>query len=250
MQNRNEVGTLKKGLDILQLLLEHNDLSIQEIIGYLKLNQSTTYRLVNTLELNNFIIRNNQNKYELSDSLVSKVLKRNQNSNFDLQWRSVPFMDELSKNTCETIYIGMLFGTEIIITQAVIGKYATRTHLEVGDRTTIHADAIGKCILAFLDKEEQKRMIGNLSLTKKTEKTITSTELFQEELNRIKSNGYSIDDEEDEIGVRCVGAPIYKGEQVIAAIALSGPSVRISKEKDPEHVSMVKACAEAISKSL
>ncbi|ALC83239.1 MULTISPECIES: IclR family transcriptional regulator [Bacillus] len=249
MQNRNEVGTLKKGLDIFQLLLEHPSLSIQEIIEMLQLNQSTTYRLVSTLEQNHFISKNN-NRYEISDTLISKILQKSKHTNYDLTWKSVSFMDKLSQETGETTYIGMMQGTEMMITQAVQGKYATRTHLEVGDRLSLHADAIGKCILAFKEKDEQSRIINSLTFEKRTDHTITSLDLFLEELDRIKKNGYSLDNEEGEIGVRCVSAPIYKGDQVIAAVAISGPSVRVSKEKDEAHVELVKKCAKEISASL
>ncbi|MGG3625363.1 IclR family transcriptional regulator [Bacillus gobiensis] len=249
MQNRNEVGTLKKGLDIFQLLLEHPSLSIQEIIEMLQLNQSTTYRLVSTLEQNRFISKNN-NRYEISDTLISKILQKSKHTNYDLTWKSVSFMDKLSQETGETTYIGMMQGTEMMITQAVQGKYATRTHLEVGDRLSLHADAIGKCILAFKEKDEQSRIIDSLTFEKRTDHTITSLDLFLEELDRTKKNGYSLDNEEGEIGVRCVSAPVYKGDQVIAAVAISGPSVRVSKEKDEAHVELVKKCAKAISASL
>lgn len=250
MQNRNEVGTLKKGLDIFWLLLEHPSLSIQEIIEMLQLNQSTTYRLVSTLEQNHFISKNNHNRYEVSDALISKLLQKTNQTNYNLTWKSVSFMDQLSQETGETTYIGMLQGAEVMITQAVQGKYATRTHLEVGDRLSLHADAIGKCILAFQEKEEQSRIIDSLTVEKRTNHTITSHDLFLKELDRIKMNGYSLDNEEGEIGVRCVGAPIYKGDQVIAAVAISGPSVRVSKEKDEIHVKLVKKCAKAISATL
>ncbi|WP_181444488.1 IclR family transcriptional regulator [Bacillus sp. 03113] len=250
MQNRNDVGTLKKGLDIFHLLVEHSSLSTKEIIQKLQLNQSTVYRLVSTLEQNHFIVKNKENRYEVSDVLISRLLQRNQQKHYDLMWRSVSFMDELSNKTGETSYIGMLQGAEIMITQAVQGKYATRTHHEIGDRLALHTDAIGKCILAFQDIEEQIRIIDELSLDQKTEHTITSADLFRKELDCIKKNGYSLDNEEAEIGVRCVGAPIYKGDQVIAAIAISGPSVRMSKDKDAIHIDLVKACARAISATL
>nr|WP_237691089.1 IclR family transcriptional regulator [Paenibacillus caui] len=237
-------------MDIFHLLAEHPGLSTQEIIEKLNLNQSTAYRLVSTLEQNQFISKNRENRYEVSDVLISKLLSKNERKHDYLRWRSVLSMEKLSHETGETTYIGMLQGTEMMIAQAVQGKYATRTHHEIGDRLPLYADAIGKCLLAFQDEDEQNRIIETLSFEKLTEHTITSLPLFREELNRIKKNGYSLDNEEGEIGVRCIGAPIRKGGQVIAAIALSGPSVRMSEEKDPSHTALVKACASAISETV
>ncbi len=225
-------------------------MTTQEIIEKLKLNQSTAYRLISTLEQNHFIVKTRENRYVVSDILISKLLEKNRQKHDYFLWRSVSFMEQLSNKTGETTYIGMLHGTEMIITQAVQGNYATRTHHEIGDQLPLHTDAIGKCLLAFQDREEQTRIIGKLSFDKKTEHTITSLDLFCKELDHIKMNGYSLDNEEGEVGVRCIGAPIYKGNQVIAAIAMSGPSVRLCQEKDTTHIELVKECAKVISETL
>jgi IclR family KDG regulon transcriptional repressor len=234
----------------LQLLLDCPSLSIQEIIQKLEFNQSTGYRLVSTLEQNQFIAKNKSNQYEISEALIQKILQKRQHPNMEVTWKSVSFMEQLSKETGETTYIGMLQGTEMMIIQAVPGRFATRTHLETGDRLPLHADAIGKCLLAFQEEEETLRIASSLTFEKRTDYTITSLDMFLEELRQIRDNGYSIDNEEGELGVRCVGAPICKGDQVIAALAISGPSVRVSKEKDKTHIDLVKACAKAISASL
>ncbi|UMV48361.1 IclR family transcriptional regulator [Paenibacillus macerans] len=248
--NRNEVQTLKKGLDIFQMLIDSPGLTAQEIIEKLQLNQSTAYRLISTLEQNRFIAKNSGSRYAVSDVFISRLFANYPQKQDYFMWRSVSHLDQLSRETGETAYIGMLQGTEMMITQAVPGKYATRTHHEAGDRLPLHADAIGKCLLAFQGREEQNRIIEQLSLEKLTEHSITSRELFREELERIRQNGYSLDNEEGEIGVRCIGAPIRKGDQVIAAIALSGPSNRLCRDKDPVHIRMVKDCARAISETL
>ncbi|RXZ83007.1 IclR family transcriptional regulator [Paenibacillaceae bacterium] len=237
-------------MDIFHLVTDQPNITTQEIIEKLELNQSTAYRLVNTLEQNHLIMKSKDNGYVVSDLLVAKLQNNNLLKADYALWQSVSFMDKLSKDTGETTYIGMLQGAEVVITQAVLGKYATRTHHEIGNRLSIHVDAIGKCILAFQDHETQSRIIANMSLDKRTEHTITSQELFLEELSHINKNGYSLDNEEGEIGVRCIGAPIRKGNKVIAAIAMSGPSVRLCKDKDSTHIALVKACAEGISQLL
>lgn len=202
------------------------------------------------MEQNGFIAKNRENGYAIADVLISKLLNKNPQKHDYFMWRSVSYMDQLSRETGETTYVGMLQGTEMMITQAVQGKYATRTHHEIGDRIPLHVDAIGKCLLAFQDEEEQARIMAQMSFEKLTEHSITSPELFREEISLIRKNGYSLDNEEGEIGVRCIGAPIRKGDQVIAALALTGPSVRLSKDKDPVHIELVKACAKAISDAL
>ncbi|WP_353615556.1 IclR family transcriptional regulator [Bacillus sp. FJAT-27264] len=248
--NRNEVGTLKKGLDIFNLVLHNPNITTQEIMEELQLNQSTAYRLVSTLEQNDFIMRSPKNGFVISDVFVSKLESENLlKQDVDLL-QSVPSMDKLSKTTGETSYIGMLHGTEVVITHAISGMYATRTHHVIGDRKPIRGDAIGKCLLAYQSEELQSWILENMSLEKQTEHTITSQEKFREELSNIKVKGYALDDEEGECGARCIGAPIWKDGKVIAAIAISGPTTRVSKEKDDYHIEQVTSCAQEISNLL
>lgn len=248
--SRNEVGTLKKGLDIFHLVLHHPDITTQEIMEAMGLNQSTTYRLVSTLEQNQLIAKNGKNGYIVSDVLISKLQSQNRSQPDVSLLQVVPFMDRLSKETGETTYIGILHGVEVVISHAFPGKYVTRTHHDIGDRMPLHVDAIGKCLLALENPERQAWILNNMPLDQKTEYTITSQELFREELAHIKANGYSLDNEEGEYGVRCIGAPITQGGRVIAAIAISGPSARLSRDKDALHISLVKKCAEDISNLL
>ncbi|MFC7392922.1 IclR family transcriptional regulator [Scopulibacillus cellulosilyticus] len=247
----NEVGTLKKGLDIFRLLLERPGITVQEIMETLGFNKSTTYRLVNTLEQNNFIIRNDQNRYQVSSELVLTVLQQNQAPfHFDWNWGAVPAMQELCEKTNETIYIGIIHGLQVVTTQVVSGHYSTRTHSEIGNKSDIHTSAIGKCILAYQTEDVQKRIVKALDYKKYTENTITDRFRFEKELHHIREMSYAIDDEEGEPGNRCIAAPIWKNGKVVAAIALSGPSVRVSKQKDDTYGQLVKQCAGKISSAI
>lgn len=247
---KNEVGTLKKGLDVFMLILERPNLSIQEIIDTLKINRSTTYRLIHTLEQQQFIARNANNRYEVAESLRIKLLGEKVAPSFEMDWIAVPQLLALSKKTDETVFCGVISGTEMVTTHVIDGHYAARTHAKIGDRHSLHHDAIGKCILAFQPAKRQEWVLDRIELTPKTSRTIVTREAFAAELERIRAAGYAEDDEEGEIGLRCIAAPIRKHGAVIAAIAISGPSLRVSKEKDVYHSRLVKECAESISRQL
>lgn len=237
-------------MDIFNLILHNPNITTQEIMEELQINQSTSYRLVSTLEQNQFIMRSPKNGFVISDVFVSKLQSENLfKQDIDLL-QFLPSMDKLSKKTGETSYIGMLHGTEVVISHAIAGMYATRTHHEMGNRKPIRGDAIGKCLLAYQGEELQSWILENMSLEKHTEHTITSPEKFREELSKIKIKGYALDDEEGEYGARCIGAPIWKDGKVIAAIAISGPTTRVSKEKDDYHIEQVTTCAQEISNLL
>lgn len=245
--SRNEVGTLKKGLDVFHLVVRRPGITTQEIMEALQLNQSTAYRLVRTLEQNELIAKSGKNGFIVSDALIAKLQSANRIQPAISLLQVEPFLNKLSKDTGETTYIGVLHGTEVVISHAFPGIYATRTHHEIGDRLPLHVDAIGKCLLAYENGEQQSWILEHLALERKTEHTITSTELFQEELDNIKAMGFSLDNEEGEYGVRCIGAPIRQGSRVIAALAISGPSARLSKDKDELNIARVKKCADELS---
>jgi len=244
----NEVGTLKKGLDILWLVIERGNLSVLEIMEILQYNRSTTYRLVNTLEQNGFIQKTTETTYEVSSQLVEKLLGVNTNVDFELKLGIASAADEFKELTKETIFVGALKGSQVLATHIIPGSYPTRTHYEIGEKLPAYLSAAGKCILAFQPSKvlEVYKEKFNSELQPKQ----PNSELFFKELEQVKADGYAIDNEDAEAGVRCVAAPIWKDGKVIAAIAITGPSVRMSKEMDEENSKVVKQFSRKISESL
>ena len=241
----NEVGTLKKGLDILWLVIERGNLSVLEIMDILQYNRSTTYRLVNTLEKNGFIQKTTETTYEASSELVEKLLGSNSSMDFELKLGIAHAADEFKELTKETIFVGALKGSQVFATHVIPGSYPTRTHYEIGEKLPAYLSAAGKCILAF-----QSPNVWAVYKKKFTSELQSNSELFFKELEQVKEVGYAIDNEDAEAGVRCVAAPIWKDGSVIAAIAITGPSVRMSKEMDEENSKIVKQFSRKISESL
>ncbi|MGG6313086.1 IclR family transcriptional regulator [Paenibacillus macerans] len=235
----NEVGTLKKGIDILWLIIEKGSLSVLEIMEMLSLNRSTTYRLVNTLEQNHLIEKNSDSTYSVSGQLIQSL--QDNSFNFDLDSSILRVSDEFRELTGETVFIGILSGAHVIATHIIPGRYATRTHYERGDKLPAYQSAIGKCILAFQPPNIQEQYIANLSDEQNASFTM---------LEQVKSAGFSIDNEETEPGVRCIAAPIWRAGRVAAAVAISGPSVRVSREMDEENSKLVRRFSHQISAAL
>lgn len=240
----NEVGTLKKGIDILWLIIERGDLSVLEIMELLPINRSTTYRLIHTLEQNHLIQKTTNNTYEVSSHLVEKLFSHDNNLNFDLDLGIIRVAEEFKEHTGETIFVGVLNGTKVVATHIIPGSYPTRTHYEKGEIIPAHLSAVGKCILAF----QPSKMLDNFKNQFIKEPLFHSDAWFKE-LERIKEVGYAIDNEEAEIGVRCIAAPIWRDGRVIAGIAISGPSVRVSKDTDEENSKMVMRFSQKVTDS-
>jgi DNA-binding IclR family transcriptional regulator len=101
----------------------------------------------------------------------------------------------------------------------------------VGSRMPAHCSSVGKVFLAQLSDKELDRLIKRNRLEKRTANTITDTDKLKHHLKVIRQKGFAVDNEENEKGIRCVGAPIFNQQgQVIAAISISGPTVRITKK--------------------
>ena len=122
---------------------------------------------------------------------------------------------------------------------------------KIGDIEPFYCSAVGKAILAFLPEDEQNTIIDSLKMEKKTQNTITEKEQLLEELARISTKGYAVDNEEFHPGVRCLGVPIFDHRgRVVASLGISGPVNRIRLDKVEEYTSSMKDIALQISKKL
>ncbi len=241
----SEVGTLKKGIDILWLIIKKGEITVHEIMKLLSYNRSTTYRLVNTLEQNGLIQKTKESTYKVSSDLIEELLNYDNTINFDLGSGIILASDELKEMTGETLFVGISNGTHVLATHIIPGSFPTRTHYEKGDKLPLYYSAVGKCILAFQPNHIKEVYIKNF---------ITDEQDYPEsllkELEQIKKVGYAIDNEEAEAGVRCIAAPIWREGRVIAGVAISGPSLRVSPKMDEENSKVVKLFAQKISDSL
>ncbi|MFC0524523.1 IclR family transcriptional regulator [Pontibacillus salicampi] len=242
MEPNYEVKTLKKGLQILELIKAHGPRDLLHIQKELGFNKSTAYRLVTTLLDNGYLQKTASGGYALG-------AKAGSGSSYTPaeNWKAVPPLFEISKDLEETAYIGILQDQQTVITQVADGAKSIRTHSYIGQVDAIHHSAIGKAILAFERKEKQESIIATLPLPPTTENTISNHDTFMKELNHIKEHGYALDNEESEIGLRCVGAPIFKDDQVIAAMAIAGPSSRITTNNLSIYIHRVMEGARQIS---
>ena len=121
----------------------------------------------------------------------------------------------------------------------------------MGKRAPIHCTGVGKAILAYQDEEEIDRILSTVPLESFTEFTITDKEEIKKQLESIRVTGYSIDDEEIELGLKCVAAPIFNHQRkAIASISCASPKMRLTEERLPMVIEGVKKAAAEISSSL
>ena len=230
-----QVQSLTRALTLLQRLSESDiGLNLSEIAGSVGLPVSTVHRLLNSMRQANFVDYDEQqslwsvgvNAFIVGNAYLNK-------RDFVVQAR--PFMKQLVAKTGETCNLAILEGDSHVFVAQVECTEVMRMVIQLGSRGAIHASGVGKMLLSALPEKDAMEIIQRTGLPALTAKTITSPSAFAQELSLIRQRGYSIDDEEQTIGLRCVAANIYdEYGEAVCAISISGPSVRITNERIPE----------------
>ncbi len=245
------VQVLDRAIAILELLADRSTaLGLAEISRQLGLNKTTAHRLLSVLEHHRFVERNGADGHY---SLGSKLFELGSRavSRLDLLQRARPFLRRLVDETGETAHLAVLRQGEVLSLANVESPRTLRTPSTVGRRSPAHCTSIGKAILAYRPEEDIDRIITTHGLRKFTERTITSAAALKRELRRVREQGYAVDDEEFENGLRCIGAPVrdYTGE-VIGAVSVTGPAIRLTKERTPALARCVVTVAAELSAGL
>ena len=244
-----------EGLDrvvaILDLLAASDQsLSLAEICHHMELRKSTAHRALMALERTGLIERAPAHRYRLGLKLYDMGHKAVEQ--IDLRARVHPHLRKLALRVGEVVHLGVLHNTRVVYIDKVepINRrvcVSSRT----GTSNPVYSTSLGKAILAFLPPEEAATVISRIQFTTFTSKTIGSKEELLESLERVRRRGYAIDDEEMEIGTRCVGAPILDANRrAMAAVSVSGSASRLAAHCVPGIAEHVVRCSQAISSAL
>lgn len=246
------IQSVDHALDVLEAFHgEEDELGITELSRRLKLHKNNIFRILATLENRGYIEQNRTTEnYRLG--LGTLEMGQTYIRHTGLLRIARPIMDELNRKVNENIYIGILKDRFAFYLDVVESNHTVRVLSRVGCRVPAYCAAIGKAQLAFETPENIAEILGKKDLKKFTPKTISDREKLLEHLVLIKETGYALDDEEWDEGVRCVGAPIFDyTRKAVAAISISGPSVRMEMDKlKKEYVSLVKEACGEISRRL
>lgn len=244
-----------QGLDrvvaILDLLgASDNSLSLAEICQRMELRKSTAHRALMALERTGLIERAPANRYRLGLKLYdmgSRAIEQ-----VDLRVGARPHLRKLALRVGETVHLGVLHKTRVVYLDKVepINRRVCLSS-RTGTSNPVYCTSMGKAMLAFLPFEEAERVIAAVKFQTFTTKTIDSCEELRGSLERIRRRGYAIDDEELEVGTRCVGAPIVdEAGRAIAAVSISGATSRLAAHCVPGTAEHVLRCAQEISTAL
>ncbi len=201
--------------------------SISQISKELGLGISTTYRLLGTLKYKNYIEQNPQNlKYKLGSEFLNKAFLVSFRETNIIK-KSIPYLENLRDFTKESLSLAVLDGTNIVYIAKVDSYELLRTNIEVGRKFPAHKTALGKVLLAYLSLKKFNRLYN----VDKFSADLNVSELKQC-LEKVKIEGFAVDNEECTPGIRCIAAPIVDlNGEVSTAISISGPGIRFTLEK-------------------
>lgn len=245
------VPAVERAVIILQLLAQEPDgLTISQITQRLAVSKSTIFTILTTLRQYRLVERVEESgRFRLGMELFtlgSTVVER-----LNVRSAAYPSLKRLAQSSGLTTHLGIMDQGEVVYIEKIDGQGPIKISSAVGRRMDVHCTALGKSMLAYLPEAEVELIFNGRKLLQRTPNTITSLEVLRADLARTRERGYAFDDEENELSIRCLGAPIFshRGE-VACAISISGPRDRICIENIGPVARQVVEAAREISQNL
>ena len=242
-----------KAFEIIECLANHNNepQRLQDLAEKLSMNTSTVLRFLNSLKNCGYVQQDNVSlRYSLTLKLCALANKIS--SNIRLFEIAKPVMSEISDLAGETVCLAIEQDDSVVYIGSVQNSSKILSTMQrIGNRAPMHCTGIGKVLLMDKSPQEIRQFISQTGLVAFTRHTITSEDQLLEELQKVKTNGHAFDNEECEIGARCVSLPVrdYTGK-VVAGISITGTVYRLSDEKIRAILPAFKEKADQISRLL
>jgi DNA-binding IclR family transcriptional regulator len=240
-------STVAKAIGILDILASKADvgISLAELSTLIDMPKSSTHRYLATLQELRLAERIEGDRYCLGTKVIELAGSFLVHS--DLRSESQAVLNDLAEKTGETIHLAVPSGTEVVYIAKVESRHALGMFSHIGARLPMYCTSLGKAILAFGSADRLQAVI-NEPRKPRTPNSITSVQALKENLALIRTRGYAMDDEENEIGIRCVGAAIFDYNATpIAAISISAPRERMDLERWASLGPLVREAAQMIS---
>lgn len=241
------VRAAERVCDILDLLRAHpGGISLGEIAGALELPKSSVFRYLWTLESRHYVERvADDGQYQLGPAFLPLHARRSE----ILSRLARPRLERLRDTFEETVNLGVFDGTRVVYLEIVESAKSMRMSSRPGDRDPIHSTALGKAIAATLPEEQVREILEREGMPAFTDGTITDVETYLAELQRVREQGYAIDDRENEIGGRCVAVALPNTQPQLA-MSLSAPASRLPAAHVPHVGQALVAVAEELAAEL
>jgi DNA-binding IclR family transcriptional regulator len=239
---------VERALNMLEIVAQSSDgLSNAEISRKLNIPKSSASYILRTLEAQGYLGRDLESgKYKVGLKILS--LSRGALGGLDVRGVALPVMRRLMQQTGLTCHLAVLDGCDAVYVEKVEPEGFIRMDTWVGRRMRVHATSVGKTIAAYIPEEQLEQITQQAGMERRTPKTITTLPKLLKELEKVRTQGFAVDDEENNLGARCVAAPIFdQYGTILASLGLSGTTHQVSPQTMPRILQALKDAARHIS---
>lgn len=245
----SEAKTVQKALKILERLGEQQPLSPSEIAEQLKLSRSNVHRLLFTLEELGYVERKLDAKYYLG--IKTFILGSNFLTTDNISDIAYPHMKILADICRENVNLGVMYENRVLYLNKIESPHNLKLDTPMGKMDPLHCTGLGKALLSGFTDKELETYIESIELTKRTPRTIVDPRALIQHIQQVRERGVAFDFEEFDKGVHCIAAPIYNHtDRVAAAISVSGPSVRFTRQVIKNLKPHLAECCAAVTEKL
>lgn len=226
------LGSLERALSILETLAEEPNLSATEVGERIGASKATVFRHLSVLRERGYLASDDAKRYALGPRLLQLGFVAH--DQLSLPRVAIDVMRQLRDEFDETVHLGMLVDDDVVHIETVPSSQPLKMAAAIGERAWPHVSSLGKCLWAWRDIDSLRAELPEI-LPAQSPKSLTTRAALLEDLIVVRQRGYALDDEESGIGIRCIGAPIRgPGGQVLAAMSISAPADRVTRERVPE----------------
>ena len=219
------VQSVQRALDLLDAVDAAGGVSsISALAAGTSLSVGTVHRLAQTLVAAGYLRQLPDRRYCLGSRLVALGAR----ANSLVETRARPVLVGLAHDLGETANLAVLASGRAEYLAQAAGRHSMRTFTEVGHRVPLHCTGVGKALLSMLTDDAARHVLDASGMPAKTATTITEAGAMLAELATIRAQGYVVDDEEMEVGVRCIAVPVRISS--LLAVSVSGPAARMTSE--------------------
>lgn len=237
------VQSLQRAFDLLEGLADAGgEASLSELATTSGLPMPTIHRLIRTLVTLGYVRQHPNRRYALG----SRLIRLGENAGRQFGTWARPLLAELVDEVGETANLAVLEHDEVVYVAQAPSRHSMRMFTEVGRRVPVHCTGVGKALLAQLPAARVQAILARAGMTAQTPHTIIDPERLERELDRIRHQGFAVDDAEQELGVRCVAVTVPGGPSM-TALSVSGPETRVTWAAVERIAPLLQAAAQALA---
>lgn len=246
MASSSGVQSVDRAIDLLELLTDlGGDAALSELAEASELPLPTIHRILRTMVDRGYARQLASRRYTLGPRLIR--LGESAGRQFGAGAR--PHLERVARELGESANLAMIDRDMVVYVAQAASSRSMRTFTEVGRRVYCHCTGVGKMVLSELPEVTVREIVGRVGMPSHTERSIDSLEDLLVELDTIRDRGYSVDDEEQEAGVRCYAVPV-PGAPTPTALSVSGPAPRVTEEFGRRAVPLLHEVADTIATDL